>query len=409
MELLFALLVLLLVTRICSEIAVRLKQPAMVGELLGGVLIGLVIAWYSDPPEILARFNTDETFQAVLDLAIFFLMLLAGIEMRPRDLAKASGKAIPIAVVGMIVPLALGFGLGWFWLPESDWRFAQSLFIGVALAITAVPVAVKVLLDMDQLQSKVGQVIIAAAVMDDVLSLVLLAVLTAMISTTEELTASTLLMIGLNTLIFFVIVWIVGRYVLPRTAGILNRFKLEHADFSLLLIMGLGFSVLAEALGMHFLIGAFASGVLFSRNVVGEKTHHKLETYTEAITLGLLAPVFFASIGMHLKLSAVTEAPIFLICLLLAATAGKFVGSGLTARLTGFTNSQSLAIGSAMNARGAVEIIIADIALRAGLFEHPSPTPPAIEYLFSAIVIMAIVTTLISPLALRALLPGGKS
>jgi Kef-type K+ transport system membrane component KefB len=309
----------------------------------------------------------------------------------------------------MIVPLALGFGLGWFWLPESDWRFAQSLFIGVALAITAVPVAVKVLLDMDQLQSKVGQVIIAAAVMDDVLSLVLLAVLTAMISTTEELTASTLLMIGLNTLIFFVIVWIVGRYVLPRTAGILNRFKLEHADFSLLLIMGLGFSVLAEALGMHFLIGAFASGVLFSRNVVGEKTHHKLETYTEAITVGLLAPVFFASIGMHLKLSAVTEAPMFLLCLLLAATAGKFLGSGLTARLTGFTTSQSLAIGSAMNARGAVEIIIADIALRAGLFEHPSPTPPSIEYLFSAIVIMAIVTTLISPFALRALLPNGKS
>jgi Kef-type K+ transport system membrane component KefB len=173
--------------------------------------------------------------------------------------------------------------------------------------------------------------------------------------------------------------------------------------------MGLGFSVLAEALGMHFLIGAFASGVLFSRNVVGEKTHHKLETYTEAITVGLLAPVFFASIGMHLKLSAVTEAPVFLLCLLLAATAGKFLGSGLTARLTGFTTSQSLAIGSAMNARGAVEIIIADIALRAGLFEHPSPTPPAIEYLFSAIVIMAIVTTLISPLALRALLPGGKS
>ena len=99
----------------------------------------------------------------------------------------------------------------------------------------------------------------------------------------------------------------------------------------------------------------------------------------------------------------------FLLCLLLAAIAGKFLGSGLIARLTGFTTSQSLAIGSAMNARGAVEIIIADIALRAGLFEHPSPTPPAIEYLFSAIVIMAIVTTLISPLALRALLPGGKS
>ncbi|HSN51959.1 MAG TPA: cation:proton antiporter, partial [Woeseiaceae bacterium] len=90
MDLLFALLILLLVTRICAEIALRFKQPALVGELLGGVLIGIAITWFSDPPAILARFETDETFQAVLDLAVFFLMLLAGVEMRPRDLARAS-------------------------------------------------------------------------------------------------------------------------------------------------------------------------------------------------------------------------------------------------------------------------------------------------------------------------------
>ena len=167
--------------------------------------------------------------------------------------------------------------------------------------------------------------------------------------------------------------------------------------------------MLAEFLGMHFLIGAFAAGVIFARSVVGEDTHRKLETRTEAITLGLLAPVFFASIGMHLKLSAVTEATGFLVVLLLAATVGKLVGAGLTAKLSGFSNKQALAIGSAMNARGAVEIIIADIALRAGLFDHPSPPPPAIEYLFSAVVVMAIVTTLASPLTLRMLLPQDPS
>ena len=409
MELLFALLILLLVTRICAEIALRFKQPALVGELLGGVLIGIVIAWFSDPPTILARFDTDETFQAVLDLAVFFLMLLAGVEMRPRDLARASGKAIPIAVVGMVVPLGLGFLLGWLWLPKSDWLFPQSLFIGVALAITAVPVAVKVLMDMGQLQTKVGQVVIAAAVIDDLLSMVLLAVLTAMVSTEEALTATSVAMIALKIAAFFVVVWLVRRYVLPRAAAVSERFKLEHADFSLLLILGLALAVLAEVLGMHFLIGAFAAGVIYARDVVGENTHRKLEARTEAITLGLLAPVFFASIGMHLKLSAVTEATGFLVVLLLAATAGKLVGSGLTARLSGFSNKQALAIGSAMNARGAVEIIIADIALRAGLFDHPSPPPPAIEYLFSAVVVMAIVTTLASPLTLRMLLPQGRS
>lgn len=406
MNLLFVLLVLLLVTRTCSEIAVRFGQPALVGELLGGVLIGVIITALAGPGDALAHIETDETFQAVIDLAVFFLMLLAGIEMRPKELAKATGRAIPIALVGMLAPLAIGFALGWWWLPASDWKIAQCLFLGVALAITAVPVAVKVLMDLGQLHSKVGQVVIAAAVIDDVLSLILLAVLTAMISSTEQLSAGTLVTIVTNIAVFFAVAWSIGRWILPRAGTLLKYLALEHADFSLLLIFGLALSVLAEMLGMHFLIGAFAAGVLFTRNVFGTETHEKLETQTEALTLGFLAPVFFASIGMHLNLAAVVEAPHFLLALLVAATLGKFVGAGLVARLSGFTNKESLSVGAAMNARGAVEIIIADIALRAGLFDHPVPPPPAIDYLFSAVVIMAILTTLTSPIALRALMPG---
>jgi Kef-type K+ transport system membrane component KefB len=125
----------------------------------------------------------------------------------------------------------------------------------------------------------------------------------------------------------------------------------------------------------------------------------------EMLTLGFLAPVFFASVGMHLKLGSVWGAPVFLLLLLLFATIGKVLGAGGAAMLAGFDRRRALAIGSAMNARGAVEIIIADIALRAGLFSHPDPTPPAVHYLFSAIVIVAIVTTLASPIALRRLLP----
>jgi Kef-type K+ transport system membrane component KefB len=180
---------------------------------------------------------------------------------------------------------------------------------------------------------------------------------------------------------------------------------LEHAEFSILIVFGLALAVLAEALGMHFLIGAFTAGVLFTRQVVGKETYELLTQQTRALTVGFLAPVFFASIGIHLDIGALLAAPVFLILLLLAATAGKVIGSGVMARLSGFSSRDSLAIGSAMNARGAVEIIIADIALRAGLFERPVPTPPAIDYLFSAVVIMAIVTTLGSPFALRLLLP----
>jgi Kef-type K+ transport system membrane component KefB len=411
MHLLYILLILLLVTRIGSEIAVRLKQPALVGELLGGVLLGILIVSAPDSAEAIAELDSDKTFQAVLDLAVFFLMLLAGIEMRPGDLAQASGKAVPIAIVGMVLPLGLGFALGWWWLPESDWKTAQSLFIGVALAITAVPVAVKVLMDFGQLQTQVGQVVIAAAVIDDVLSLLLLAMLTSIITAGENVSAGLLLRIGFNVLAFFAAAWLIGRYLLPRAGQYVQKLASAHGDLSLLIIFALALSVLAEALGMHFLIGAFAAGLLFTRNVVGKGTHDALRSQTEAITLGFLAPVFFASIGIHLNVTAIAAAPLFLLVLLLAATVGKLAGAGLAARASGFSGRESLAVGSAMNARGAVEIIIADIALRAGLFDHPDPTPPAIDYLFSAIVIMAIVTTLSTPIALRWLLPaerGGK-
>lgn len=407
MELLYILLILLLVTRVFSELAVRFGQPALVGDLLGGVLIGVLITLGVDAPDAIASLDDDSTFQAILDLAVFFLMLRVGIEMRPGKLAEASKQAIPIAVAGMVFPLGLGFGLGWWWLPDSDWKLAQSLFIGVALAITAVPVAVKVLLDLGQLHSRVGQVVIAAAVIDDVFSLILLAVLTSVISSGESLTLSSLGTIALNVSAFFALTWLVGRYGLPFAGRYIRKLATKHADFSLLIIFALGLSVLAEALHMHFLIGAFAAGLVFTSNVAGEDTHERLEAQTDAVTMGFLAPVFFASIGIHLNLAAVTQAPLFLLVLVVVATAGKLLGAGLVARFSGFSTNASLAIGSAMNARGAVEIIIADIALRAGLFSHPDPPPPAIDYLFSAVVIMAIITTLASPISLRWLLPRG--
>jgi Kef-type K+ transport system membrane component KefB len=403
-HLLYVLLILLLVTRLFSEIAVRLKLPPLVGELVGGILLGIVAAAVAGSSGTLATLDADPAFQAILDLAVFFLMLLAGIEMRPKDLAGASRQAIPVAIAGMLLPLALGLALGWWWLPDSQWKLAQCLFIGVSLAVTAVPVAVKVLLDLGQLQSRAGQVIVAAAVLDDVISLVLLAILTAVISSDDALSLLLVGSIGLKVSAFFFITWASGRFLLPAAGRLIRRLDMDHAEFSILVVYGLALSVLAEALDMHFLIGAFAAGVFFNRNIVGEEIYARLESQVEALTMGFLAPVFFASIGIHLDLAAITEIPLFLALLLVAATVGKLAGAGLVAAMSGLSRRESIAIGAAMNARGAVEIIIAGIALRAGLFSHPAPTPPAIEYLFSAVVIMAIATTLATPIVLQRVL-----
>ena len=409
MEILYVLLVLLLVTKLCAEVAVRAGQPALIGELVGGVLVGLGVVLLPNSETAIADIGSDETFEGILDLAVFFLMLVAGLEMRPGKLARAAWSALPVAIVGMVLPLALGFLLGWIWLPESDWKLVQSLFLGVALAITAVPVAVKVLMDLGRLESRVGQVVVAAAVLDDVFSLLLLAVLTSMISTSEAPSAASLGLIAVKTLVFVVVAGLAGRYLLPLLARWAKHVYVEYAEFTVVLLFGLGLAVLAEVLGMHFLIGAFAAGVLFTRNTIDADVYKRLRSQFEALTLGFFAPVFFASIGIHLDLTAAIEIPAFVAALLAFAIFGKLVGAGLAARLSGLNNRESFAVGSAMNARGAVEIIIADIALRAGLFAQPEPTPDVVRHLFSAVVIMAIVTTLMSPLLMRAALTRGES
>ena len=406
MELLLTLLVLLLFTKIGADLAVRSGQPALVGELVAGVLLGLIIAWLPGSAVAVAEIVEDRSFSAILDLAVFFLMLVAGLEMRPRDLAGVTRRAAPVAIAGMLVPLGLGIALGWWWLPESEWKSVQSLFLGVALAITAVPVAIKVLMDLGWLQTESGRIIVAAAVIDDVFSLILLAVLTSLMSSTEALSLQSIALIGARVAIFFAGTWLMGRYLLPALGRLAARVPVAYSEFSVVIILGLLLSVLAEWLHMHFLIGAFAAGLMFTRQTVGEDTYEELRSQFEALTLGFLAPIFFASIGMHLSLSAAVEIPYFVIALLVCAFAGKLLGAGAAARATGLGRREAAAVGAAMNARGAVEIVIADVALRAGLFDHPTPAPPVIQYMFSAVVIMAIVTTLASPIMLRKLLPA---
>jgi len=162
--------------------------------------------------------------------------------------------------------------------------------------------------------------------------------------------------------------------------------------------------LLADALGMHFIIGAFFAGLFFVRSTVDQKVYERIREGLKTFTHGLFGPIFFASIGMHLDLRAATDIPMIVFLLVVIAFLGKLVGAGLPALWSGFSRRESLGIGVGMSARGAVELVIADIALRAGLFTQPDPTPPVVAYLFSAVVIMALATTLVAPLLLRRLL-----
>lgn len=401
MTLLYILLVLLLVTRLFGELAVRLGQPGLVGELISGIALGLVAHHFSGSLPVLAGLPENEVFVALTDLAIFFLMLLAGIEMHPRDLSRSSGPALLVAVGGMALPLAAGALLGWLYVPESQYRGGQILFLATALAITAVPVSVKVLMDLGQLKSRLGNMIVSAAVFDDIFSLVLLAVLTAILETGEfPGYAAVGLLLG-KVVVFFAAATTIGWLIFPRIGKLIRRFHAEEFEFSALLVAALTYAVIAEALGIHFILGAFVAGLFFVRQTIDPEVYEALRRRLATFTTGFFAPLFFASIGMHLDVSAAVNVPVFVILLVAVAFLGKMLGAGLPAYWTGLGRRDSLGVGIGMSARGAVELIVADIALRAGLFAYPDPPPPVVQYMFSAVVLMALITTLMTPLLLK--------
>lgn len=406
MDIWYIMLILLVTARLFSEFSRRINIPPLAGEILAGVLLGLIFNSYSETLPVLAKLHDHEVFVAITEFGIFFLMLYAGIELSYSSLKKASGVAIWVAAGGMIIPLALGIGLGWISFPDSELKSAQVLFLGVALAITAVPVAIKVLMETGKLHSKAGQTIVSAAVIDDVISLLLLAVLTFFLKTGEMPDFEGILLLMGKIALFFVITILLGLYVLPYiTRQVSKKINIEESEVSFLLIVALGFSVLAEALDMHFILGAFIAGLFFSKRDLKSKVFAGVKDKIGAITNGFLAPIFFASIGLSLDLTAFVNIPLFVFILILVASIGKIVGAGVPAKLSGMNMKQSLVIGNAMNARGAVELIIADIALRAGLFNLPGDSE-IIQNLFSAVVIMAIVTTLITPLVLKRFVSG---
>jgi Kef-type K+ transport system membrane component KefB len=411
MELLVVILIIVGAARLGGEAMERVRLPSLLGELLVGVLLGLLLLVAPWEGLEALDFTEDRFFKGLLDVAIFFLMFMAGLEVNLRDIVRASRVGVPVAISGVLLPLILGAAVGWVFVPSSEFKLAQSLFLGVALAITAIPVSVRALVDLGHLRSRVGSTIISAAVIDDIVGIVLLGFLMSLLSAGAAPSAGDVLLMLSRLALFFAIGFPIARYLVPFIDRKLPHARAAELHFTVAVSFSLAMAILAGALGMHFIIGAFVGGLLISERALHDsKVQLKdVEQKVSGVTLGFLAPIFFVSIGLHLDLSAFGEAPWFTLALLTAAIVGKLLGCALPARLAGVRWRESLAIGVGMNGRGAVELIVATVALEAGLFNHPVPVPPIVSAMFSAIVIVAIITTLMTPIGLRLLLrPGEK-
>ena len=369
MEHAFHLFLLIIVARLFGEISERLGQPALIGEIVAGITLGL-LAMSPLTIDLIDRLPSSPFLEIAAEYGIFFVVLVAGMEMRPSEIVSQSMPSLAVAVGGVVLPLAAGFALAWAFLHD-----------------------------------RVGHMIVSAAIFDDVIGLALLAIVLGVIETGAVPDAQAVFLLLGKVALFFGITVGISYFILPSLYRVVRRFQIPALQFSTLMITALGFSFLAEALGMDFILGPFIAGLFFNEKVVEEAAYVRVKQNVDDVTDGLLAPLFFVSIGARVDVTAVAAVPVFLAALIAVAFLGKWIGAGIPARILGFSTPDAVAVGVGMSGRGAVELVVASIALEAGLFDQ---TDTIVANLFSALVIMAIVTTLAMPIMLRAVLELSK-
>jgi Kef-type K+ transport system membrane component KefB/nucleotide-binding universal stress UspA family protein len=400
LQLVVQIALLLAAARLLGGLAQRLNQPSVVGEILAGVILGPSLL--SGLVPALGEWIVPQTevqgflLEAVALIGVMFLLIVTGLETDLNLIKRKAKTAAGVAVGGLVLPFAAGLGLGYLMpddlLANPSQRTVFVLFVATALSISAIPVLAKVLMDLDLMRRDIGQTLLAAGMIDDITGWTLLGVVTALASA-AALTAGTILTTVGFVLLFLAATVTVGVWLVDRGLSFVQeRFRGRDHMLTLIVVLAFGWGAFSQALHLEPVLGAFAIGIIFGRSPrLPADTIKQLE----AIALAVFAPIFFAVAGLKVDITAILEPRLALITLavIAVATFGKVVGAYAGARLlSGQDHWSALAYGSGLNARGALEIIIATIGLSLGILN---------QTMFSIIVIMAIVTSLMAPVALR--------
>lgn len=391
---------LLAAARLLGGIANRLGQPTVVGEILAGVVLGPSLLSGLIPAVgkwIIPQTVVQGYMLEVIGLiGVMFLMIITGLETDLDLIKRKAGTAVGVSLGGLVVPFATGLWLG-FLIPEDlladpTQRTVFALFVATALSISAIPVLAKVLMDLDLMRRDIGQTLLAAAMINDVTGWTLLGLLTALAST-SVLTIGTVGQTIAMVLLFLVASAVIGPVLVNRgLAFVQDRFRGHDHILTLVVVLAFGWGAFSQALHLEPVLGAFAVGILFGRS---PRLPADAVAKLESIALAVFAPIFFAVAGLKVDVSAILEPRLLALtgAVIVVATFGKVAGTYVAARwLAGQDHWSALTYGSGLNARGALEIIIATIGLSLGILS---------QEIFSIIVVMAVVTSLMTPVALR--------
>ena len=382
--------ILLVGARLLGELFRRFKQPALGGELLAGIILG---------PTVFGIVQLDNNLELISTIAIFFVMLFIGLEMDLRELKKTGKHALIISIVALIIPFFIGYQLSILFGSS----LTQSLFIGLLLSVTSVPVSAIILLELGILKTKIGNTIISVAVIDDIISLVILSIILQI-----HVTENTLLNIGeigmsivpilayLGGIVFLAFAIHKFNYWFPhRLESFFIKAKTREATFGILIIITIALSITAQLAGLHFIIGTFFAGLIFSEKILGKREADKSYGIMSGVTFGFFAPLFFAIIGIQFSGQSLETALLPLTLLVILGIFGKTLVGFIGAKLCKLSNNESLVIASLLNGRGTVGLTITAMAYSIGILDLT---------LFSVATAICLITTILTPIIAKPLL-----
>jgi Kef-type K+ transport system membrane component KefB len=373
-QVLFELFLIFASAKLLGEFFERFRQPAVVGEILAGLLLG---------PYVLGIVPHAPIYEGIAEIGVIFLLFTVGLETKPSDILSVGGVASKVGVLGIVLPFALGFGLIVF----LDHPTLEALFIGTALVATSVGITARVLGDMGLIQETESRIILGAAVIDDIIGMILLAVVSGLGE--GVLSWVRIAVVAIQAITFTLFLAFIGSPVISRHARMVEILRTPHAALVGAILICLGLSALSSAIGMAAIIGAFMAGMVLAE--FSEK--YQLVEKAETICV-FLVPFFFFVMGSHINLAVMASGEIVWLALAITvlAIASKLLGCGLGAWSLG--RRGALIVGVGMVPRGEVGIIVAMLGLKL----HAIP-----ESMYGLVIFMSVVTTLAAPPVLRVL------
>lgn len=379
-QFLWQLILILFAVKIAGHLSKKMGQPAVFGELLVGIILGpALLGWLTiDPQE-------GGMLKSLAEIGVILLMFLAGLETDVNEFRKSASSSTMVALGGVILPLIAGFGVGL----AFGYSYQTSIFVGTLLVATSVSISVQTLRELGKLQSKEGITILGAAVLDDVLGIIILSIVIGFTASAGGGGGMDLILLLIKIIAFFLITILIGRKLLPPIFRWASKLLNTEVVLTFGIITALGFAYFAELLGLAGIVGSYFAGMMLSLTNFRQELFQKIES----VAFSFFVPIFFVSIGVMADVSGLTSDMIFIItALTLVAILTKFIGGGLGAKLSGFNWRSSAGIGAGMIARGEVGLIVASIGISKQLINNE---------LFTAMVIIVLVTTIVTPPLLK--------